>query len=272
MGTSSIYGGHKDTSPLLPDDYDNNGDENANPDAPPEDIDTPSPPPSQNEPIPSNEKPWQAVKTAMSRSITGRSSNIREVMRKYGRAGGASKGLIRSSRAGIATGNRLAHFLTNGLAGASALSQQIRDIFQTEGDLRIALSRLADVLSPSPDDKESAVARDAVVNALCELYEYVDANKLDISSIENFSIPLQDQILAAYISEYIWGKMLNDLQICFEKNATNPQQAADMEKEYRAYIRSVVDVEVRKTSNSDTSRNALNLKGLFRNCYEVLIK
>jgi hypothetical protein len=264
MGTSSSYGGHKDSSPLLPPDYD--GD-----DAVPDQDGAQPKVPDQT--TPPKETPWRNVKTATSNYITGRSSNgtsgVNHIMRSYGRASGGSSEMMRSSGSGISAGHALGQFLSSNPEGSEY--GRINAILQSEPDIRTALSKIADIISPVPEGKENAVAREAIVNTLCQLYDYMDANKLEVTDLGSLDASIQEQLFTTYVTEYIWGRMLNDLQVCFEKKAETPERAAEVEKDFKDYIYAKVSVEVRKSSGSAPANVRFDVEKIFRDCYEVLM-
>jgi hypothetical protein len=299
MGTSSPYGGHKDHNPLLPHDY---GDPSLplSKDVPPpasEKSDDPKEPQKEeksskddhanqeeakkDDKASINKKPvcptkpgmsWRQAKSAFSKHINGRGySDVRKVVQSYGRASGSVKGLLSSSKAGIAAGNALVQFVTNNIRGTDDISNRIRNIFNSGDEIKIVLSQLANVLSPSPDDKEAAIARDAVTSTMCYLYDYIDKNELDISILQNMDVALQGQTISRYTLEYIWGKMLNDLQSRIEEKSSGPNEAIKIEREFREYIKNVVDVEIRKTQGNGIGSNRIDVKLIFNNCYEVLV-
>ena len=297
MGTSSPYGGRKDRNPLLPRDYidqdvlfPSNGDggssspdvskesqeaeksskDNDNKKDTPKDADkTEKTDNSKN--LLKRKTPWKDVKASFSKQInrTG-NKNIGKTMQAYGRASGSSKGLILSSKTGIRTGNTLVQFLSNNIQNSDNLSKRIKNIFNLGNDTQTTLSLLADALSPSPDDKESSITRDAITNTMCYLYEYIDNNKLDISSLQNMEINLQNQTLSIYIVEYIWGKMLNDLQSRIEEKIYSNNRITEIEKEYREYIKNKVDVEIRKNQDGIQKLHQVDITQLYENCYKVL--
>ena len=264
MGTSSSYGGHKDSKPLLPPDYDGN-------DAAPGQDGAQSEVPEQ--PTRLKDTPWRNVKTATSNYITGRSVNgtsgVTHILRSYGRASGGSAGMMQSSGSGISAGHALGQFLRSNPEDSEF--GRINEILQSEPDIRTALSKIADVISPIPVGKENAVARKAIVNTLCHLYDYMDANKLEVANLSNLDASIQEQLFTTYFTEYIWGRMLNDLQICFEKKAETPEQAAMVEKDFKDYIYAKVSVEVRKSSGSASANARFDVEKIFRDCYEVLM-
>lgn len=266
MGTSSSYGGHMDSSPLLPPDYDGDdtppGKDEASPNVPPQ-------------PTTQNDTPWQNVKTATSYYITGHSSrgkgSVNHIIRSYGRASGGAAGMMRSSSAGLRTGHTLSQFLSSNYSSKDSVYERINTILQSEHDVKTALSKIADIISPVPEGKEDAVAREAIINTLCQLYDYLDVNKLDITDLNNLDTSLQEQLFTIYVSEYIWGRMLNDLQICFEKHAETPEQAAEVERDFKDYIFAKVSVEVHKGSGSAQANARFDVDKIFRDCYEVLM-
>ncbi len=310
MGTSSSYGGHKDSNPLLPPDYEGNepssdndvpGNEGSGPadnndmpsnDEPAPNSDTPStdgnvqsddtnkpdnvsPSVTTTDPRSSNPQhytPWQNVKTSFSHYISGRtpggSAGVQRVLRNYGQATGRTAGLMRTSRSGINVGNSFAQFITNNYPEQNSIFTSINSIMESETDIKTALSKIADILSPIPEFKEQAVARDAIINTLCSLYDYLEKNNLDITSLRNLDNALQEQLLTKYISEYIWGRMMNDLQTCFEKHADNTSRASEVEKEFKEYIYAKVSVEVHKGMEGLETGENFNIDKLFRDCYE----
>ena len=302
MGTSGSYGGHKDRNPLLPRDYIDRGglfpshgdDDSSPPDESdeqkdshedqntPKDNDDKKHQPKEDDKIKKPDKninplkretPWRDAKTAFSKYINGTgNNNIRKTMQAYGRASGSTKELILSSKGGVFAGNALAQFLSNNFQGSDNLSKRIRDIFSSGNDTKTTLSLLADALSPSPDDKESSIARDAITNTICYLYEYIDTNKLDISILQNMDIDLQNHTLSIYITEYIWGKMLNDLQSRIEEKILSQNRVIEIETEYKDYIKNKVDVEIRKNLVNVQNLHLINIPQIYENCCEVLFK
>lgn len=275
MGTSSAYGGHKDSSPLLPPDFD--GDVLPDGDHVPENGDVPPDKPATGPqpPLQPPGKPWQAAKTAMSHYITGRTpsgrNGVKHVIRSYGRAAGRTSGMMRTSSSGIQAGEALARFLSNSYSEKEPIFARIDAILQSETDIRTALSKISDAISPVPEGKEDAVTRDAVTNTLCQLYDYMDANNINVSSLRDLDRALQEQLFTTYVSEYIWGRMLNDLQTCFEKNAETPGRVAETEKEFKDYIYAKVSVEVHKGAEGLKANTSFDVEKIFHDCYEGLM-
>jgi hypothetical protein len=270
MGTSSPYGGHKDSNPLLPPDYDGDNDAPDNGDTAPD-----MPPAGPQPPLPPKDTPWKDVKTAMSYYITGRTSSggsgVNHVIRSYGRAAGSTAGMMRTSSSGIRTGQVLTRFLSNSYDTNDSVFNKINTILQSETEIKTALSKIANVISPVPEGKGDAVTREAITDTLCQLYDYMDTNHLDISNLRDLDSALQEQLLTTYVSEYIWGRMLNDLQICFERHAKTPERVAEVEKDFRDYIYAKVSVEVHKGADNPQANLRFDVEKIFHECYEVLM-
>jgi hypothetical protein len=300
MGTSSSYGGRKDRNPLIPRDFIDRDELFVSPE---DGVSLPVPDKSKNPEYPSDEQktskdddskksqkkddkekknenvinpikhktPWKDAKTSFSNYVKGSNNkNIKKTMQAYGRASGSSKSIIISSKGGIATGNALVQFVTNNIHGSDDLSRRIREIYDSNHDTKTTLSLLANTLSPSPNNKESSVAREAITHTLCYLYEYIDVNKLDISTLQNIDVDLQNHILSVYITEYIWGRMLNDLQSRIEEKIFNQNRVKEIENEFRDYIKNRVEVEIRKTQGNNPNIHQINVTQLYENCCEIL--
>jgi hypothetical protein len=177
--------------------------------------------------------------------------------------------MMRSSSSGISAGHALVQFLSSNPEGSEY--GRINAILQSEPDIRTALSKIADIISPVPEGKENAVAREAIVNTLCQLYDYMDTNNLEVTDLSNLGASIKEQLFTTYVSEYIWGRMLNDLQVCFEKKAETPGRAAEVEKDFKDYIYAKVSVEVHKSSGNAPSTASFDVEKIFRDCYEVLM-
>jgi hypothetical protein len=83
-------------------------------------------------------------------------------------------------------------------------------------------------------------------------------------------VDLQNHILSVYITEYIWGRMLNDLQSRIEEKVFNQNKVKEIEYEFRDYIKNRVDVEIRKTQGNNPNIHQINLIQIYENCCEIL--
>lgn len=253
MGTSSIYGGPKDKNPLLPEDFE------------PEDKKL------QKE---IKHKPWQATKKSMSQIVTGSSSNYRGVIKNHIRASGGSTKMAESAISGRGATIRLGSFLNNVSSEGIIKTLQNLRIDSDGKNVDEILSELVNHISFKSDSKEDIVAKEATIEALMLLYEYIEVNDMDLSSLDSMNTELIDIVLVRFISSYIWGRMLNDLQKCFEKYSNNPERSFEIENDFKEYIRSSVEIELdnSKLSLSKFEINEVNesINELYQSCYTAL--
>lgn len=269
MGTSSIYNGPKDKNPLLPDDFDdtlkNQGENNPNNEQEQQEE-------SKKE-IP-NGMPWQAVKKAMSQYITGSSSNYKNVIRGYVKASGGSSNITQNSRPGINSAIRLGNVLSSIRKDGIFKTLESLHIELDGKDVTELLSELVNCISFSSNTKEDSVAKNATIEALSDIYEYIEKNDMEISCLDSIDQNLIDVTICNYISSYIWGKMLKDLQSRFEKYSNDSQKTIEIEKEFKLYIKNTVEIEMKKASS--ITNNFLNhgigedVINLYTRCYDVL--
>lgn len=279
MGTSSIYGGPTDKNPLLPegfeDEYINDEDsDKSNPDHETEE--------EEGKPNDEEEKQkkellngsWQETKKAMSQYITGSSSSKGRVASNYVRATGGSKSASNQAVSGRRATIQLGRFL-------SSIAQD--GIYKTLENLHIdyigksvetLLSEIVNLISPNSNSKEDAVARNALIEVECKMYEFIVENGLEIESLDNMNEAIFDEIMSSYVTAYIFERMLSDLQSRFEKYADNAQVALQKEKEFREFIQISVelrlnDVKLSKLDYQDKSIDRL-IRDLYTECYRVL--
>lgn len=250
MGTSSIYQGPKDKNPLLPDDFIKEQEYIA-------------------EPV-----RWKDAKTSMSQYITGNSSNRGRVVRNHVKATGGARAASKQAVAGRNSTINLGRFL--GGIRENGLIKTLRDFkIEHEGKtIETLLSEIVNVISPAASTKEDIIARNATIEVMSQVYEFIQENNMDFSSLETMDTIMVDQIMNSYVSIYLFERMLNDLQSSFEKYATSSGQALEKEIEFKEYIQSSVEVKLQSIgfstmdyANADISRV---IEELYTDCYEVL--
>jgi len=282
MGTSSIYDGP--VNPLLPDDYDDSLDHNNAP-QPEENNDTPFEGEHQTSEKPENEEQnnketpvrfpyrWKDAKGAMTNYVKGSSSDRGRVMNRYVGAAGGSKQLSRMSISGKSTavgiGRTIQDFRNNGVE-STLQSLQIDCVGK---GAKAALSELINVLSGKSDSKEDIIARGAAGEAIAEMYKIVNENDGDIESLRHIDEATFRSILEVFMSEYIFRKVMSDLQSRFEKYENNPSEAIKKEQELKDYIK--VKVELRMNNiqpeTLDYRSNSIpdEIEKLFVKCYQA---
>ena len=164
MGTSSIYGGKKDKSSLLPSDY--NAENNVD-----------------------NSVTWKALKTETSRFVSsgGNYGSAKHIVSNYVKASGGASALTNRSSSGIRTAGNIGNFFygvkQNGVANTL---RQVGIEFQGRSVYEV-FSRLVDVFVESADTKEDGAARKATQAALVDVYSFVEQNDMDINCVAPLS-------------------------------------------------------------------------------------
>jgi len=271
MGTSSSYGGPKGKNPLLPNDFDENGNS----------IEIPSESSNNDNNVQhinnADTKLWKTVKSLTSKLINGSVKNKRDVFSKYVKAHGGAKKAAFSAKAGKATAKKLGGFL-------SVISKQgIHDTFKKYGidyenkSVEEVLSEIVNKIAPTGKTKEEVVARNAIIDVIESIYEYyedVEKNNGNLSLLENLNEEQFNDIMRKYISAYIFQRFLNDLESRFEEYAKNTGTALEIENDIKEYISGVVDNKLQGTNftNFDYSdENIIQTIGnIYEECYKVI--
>jgi hypothetical protein len=268
MGTSSIFNGP--VNPLLPDDYNDVPDNDENNDThAPEEMDSP---PEKEQPRVSPYR-WKDAKTSMTNYVKGSSSDRGRVMNRYVSAAGGSKRLSQSSVAGRSTavglGRIIQDFRNNGVE-ATLRSLQIDCIGK---GVKVALSELVNVISGKSNSKEDIVARGAANEAIAEMYKIITENDGDIESLRQIDEPTFRNILEIFMSEYIFKRVMSDLQSRFEKYESDPNEAVRKEQELKEYVKVKVELRVRdirpETLDYSSISISAEIENLFVNCYQA---
>ncbi|KIY20664.1 Qat anti-phage system associated protein QatB [Mesobacillus subterraneus] len=283
MGTSSIFDGPVNS--LLPDDYKDPVPDNSEDDVTPEPEETePSNGDSANPDQPDDqdkslEQPivpalrWKDAKTAMTNYVKGLSSNRGRVMNHYVGASGGSKQLARSSAAGRSTavslGRILQDFRNNGV---EATLQSLQIDYVGKG-IKSLLSELVNVISGKSNSKEDMAARGAANEAVAEMYEVITENDGDIESLRRIDELTFRKILEVFMSEYIFKRVMSDLQSRFEKYENNPKVAVQKEQELKNYVKVKVELRVREIhpETLDYSSKSISneINNLFTKCFQA---
>jgi hypothetical protein len=268
MGTSSIYNGPKDRNPLLPEGFE---DEYNNPEN--DDVSQ-----EKNENNGKDEKApvgsWQETKKVMSQYITGSTSNRGRVIRNYVKASGGSKAAAGKAVSGRNSTVRLGQFLSSIAENGIIKTLESLKIEYKGKSVEALLSEIVNVISGSSNTKEDIVAKNATIEALSYLYEYIDENGMTLESLDSINENIFNEVMSAFINNYIFERMLNDLQSRFEKYADSPQTAIDKEGELEDYIKESVelklkDVSFNKLDYQSSSVHAV-IEETYKECYEVL--
>lgn len=187
MGTSSIYNGPRD-NPLLPDGFEDEYEENMDM----EDQES--------------KGSWQETKKVISQYITGSINNRGRVLRNYVKASGGAKASANGAVSGRSSNIRLGQFLS-GIVSEGIIKTLERLKIEYSGKSAEALmSEMVNVISPSSNTKEDIVAKNATIQALSQLYEYITENDMDINSIDNMNDEMFNEVMSSFVSNYIFEK------------------------------------------------------------------
>lgn len=268
MGTSSIYNGPKDKNPLLPDGFED--EYNKTPDDEGEEGDIEDKTKHEERPVGS----WQETKKAMSQYITGSNNNRGRVIRNYVKATGGSKvasvKAVSGKKSTVSLGQFLSSITTDGIIKTL---EKLKIEFSGKS-VEMLLSEIVNVIAGSSNAKEDIVAKNATIEAMSHLYEYIEENGMTLETLDTLNEEIFNEVMSAFVNSYLIERMLNDLHSRFEKYANNPKEAIDKENELGDYIKEAVELKLKEVSFNkldyhDSSIHTV-IEETFRECYEVL--
>ena len=221
MGTSSIFRGNNDRNPLLPSDYEEQGQVQAQP------------------------VTWKTVKTDMSKYITsgGTHGSAGNIVRQAIRANGGSKRMVANSSSSIRAAKSIGGFFAGIRSDGIYITLQQLGIQYEGRSVAEIFSHLINVMAPAAETKEDIVARQASQAALCNIYEYVAENNMDFSCMDKMPSDVMDHAMKSFLTEYIWASVMKDLECRIEQYMEDVSSACEREKELKDTIEAVVDVE-----------------------------
>lgn len=277
MGTSSIYTGPKG-NPLLPDDFDDDSSGPEENDDKPQETNEDN----QNENNEDNEDEqqslntdnnWSSAKNFMSRIASGTSNDYKRAISRYVKAHGGSKNAAKSAKRGVTSTTRFGQFIVN------TSNQGIKETlsqYQIEYEGRSAKDILADLinfLAPIPITKEDSVARKALIRTMEILYEKIEDENKDITTLDKINIDMLNEMIPIQIESYIYERIINDLGSRIEMKSSSSADALNKEKDILEYINSKVETTL---SNIDFSQIDFNIninkevEDLYKQCYKVM--
>lgn len=251
MGTSSIFNGRNDRNPLLPEDYDPTQEEQKNSSGPIK---------------------WQTVKSNMSKYIKsgGTYGTIRHIAQQYVKAAGGSSRMASQSYSGRKAGRNIGNFFSGVVNNGVEETFKSLGIQYTGKSVEEIFSRLVDVIAPNSNTKEDIIAKEATQMALSRVYDYVEANEMDVECINNMPSELMNGVLKEYVGSYIWITMMSDLGSRLEMYISNSENSYAMECEFKDMIMGIVDVEFDKQGNIINQEIASTMNSLYEKCLGVL--
>lgn len=216
---------------------------------------------------------WTIAKKYMSKYASGSSRNFKGAVSSYVKAHGGAKNAAKSASGGIKSTANFGQFLIN------SSNQGIRETlsqYQIDYGGRTAKDILIDVLNqlaPIPITKEDSVARKALIRTMEVLYEKIEDENKDISTLDKIDKDLLNEMIPIQIESYIYERIINDLGSRIETNSSSPSDAVSKEKELKEYINSKVETTLKGTdfSKIDFNKNVeKEVESLYNQCYKVM--
>lgn len=182
-------------------------------------------------------------------------------MTNWARGGGASDDAVQAAFSAFvsALGGAVAAAAnaTGGVQAAAGLGEFLADVSRDGLDATLDRYGLDDLVGGEPvevmneiaariagagDTPEEAVARDAVIEVLSEMF--VDADTFaDMDAIEIDEAMLLD-FVARYLTEYVYLRVIHELGDRIVDNAGSPEESARLEQQIRTQIRALVALDL----------------------------
>lgn len=216
---------------------------------------------------------WSIAKNNMSRYASGTSNNFKRAVSSYVKAHGGAKNAAKTASGGIRSTANFGRFIIN------SSNQGIRETlsqYQIDYEGRTAKDILTDVinkLGPIPITKEDSVARKALIRTMEVLYERIEDENKDISTLDKIDKALLNEMIPIQIESYIYERIINDLGSRIEINSSSPADAINKENELKEYINSKVEATLTGTdfSKFDFTKNIeKEVASLYNQCYKVM--
>lgn len=293
MGTSSSNGGPSGKTSLLPSWYPENSSTAAQPPASedpilaPQDNNNPNNDDQEqetnsiNQPIeiPTTTNNWKDAKGAFTRySKNTGGSNIRKAAKSYVQTLGGSRGAARAASRGITSGRGLVSFLgavsTPGGGGLNQTLTQLGLSAYIGKSSEEILAKIADAIAPTGATSDEAIARDAILGTLDQLYSKILENGGDIATLESLTPHMIKETVIEYVSIYIFKKWVFELGLAVEKNTVTEKQAIEMEVEIKDFINAEVKLSLQgksmKQFDLNESSNQQIIETIFQTAYSTL--
>lgn len=274
MGTSSSNGGPKGKTSLLP------SWASGSPITPSQspsgrnsdtDINFPELKPNLNRPPKDETEKWSNAKSRLTRYANKTSgASIKEAARGYLKTYGGAKKASKAAGRGIVVGAGFAAFLSGVVV--NGLDKTLRDIGLEEFVGRSSteiLAKIADTIAPPGATNDEAVAREAIITALDNLYEKLLEEGKDISTLDALNEEMVNITLIEYVSAYIFKKWLYELGIAIEKNNLTEKDAIRLESQMEGFIRDEVKLGLKDVDIGKIQLKAINNHPVILNIIEL---
>ncbi|MGV1001203.1 hypothetical protein ACTS9U_07190 [Empedobacter falsenii] len=271
MGTSSMYGGYSNggsqNNPLIPLDFEDNEQEGTNETENQNNENEDSDFEDDNTKEEKHTVEWSNAKNFMSKVASGKSTNVKKAVSRYVKAYGGAKSASKNAVGGIKTTINLGNFVKRISEQGLKETLDLYKIDYQNKNTKEILSELVNILAPSPNTKEDAVSRKALILTMEVLYELIEKENLEIEAIENLDINI---IIPTYIEVYIYQKLINDLGSRIESNSKSATDAVALEKDIKEYIHSKIEIVFKGKEIKDYEFSTKKILSLYNQCYTVI--
>lgn len=260
MGTSTSYSGPTGYNPLLPDwaqepDDDQEESENQTDDITPE-VD------------------WGQPKRNLSNYLNDRDPTyLRRSISNFVKAGGGAKGSTKSSLPGRNTLRGLGNFLSSASSDFKETFRELGIDFTGKDSTEI-VSQLVDSICRSTNTREEAIARDAAVDVLYDVFEHLDDSENDLDSIDSLDENTISDIIVKYVSTYVYKKFMQLLAQRVEKNEVSSSEVIEIEWEIKTLIQAKAQgVFISKNINEIDWKGNEGIQitnNIFNDVYQIL--
>ncbi len=272
MGTSSSNRGPKSKSDLLPSWYNDLLDDvtadGANLPAIPNEVQPEASP--DTDPHPNQTDNWRNAKGGLTRAAGGTATGrIKKAAKSYVKAHGGARKAAKAAKRGVVASRGLFSFF--GSASAKGFNRALEEIGL--GDCigqppEIVLARLADKLAPVGDTSDDAIARDAMISTLDELYTKA-AEDGDDTALEHLTETTMRDVVLTYVSNFIFIKWLHELGIAIEKSLISEAEAIKLEKDIKEFVREEVRVSMSTIPAEQLDPSDANNHQLIQNIFQI---
>lgn len=294
MGTSSSNGGPSGKSSLLPTYYNpgaspDQGQQAATPGSSADGMDGGAGQPDGNiqQPAlvtlpqgPMLSGDWGGAKGAFTRFTKNTAgSSIKKAAKTYVRTLGGSRGAARSAARGITAGRGLVRFLGSAStpSGGPGLNPTLTQFGLSNfigHSSEETLAKIADAIAPIGATNDEAIARDAIIATLDQLYTKILENGGDITELETLTPEMIKETVIEYVGIYIFKKWVYELGIAVEKNTVTEKQAIAMELEIKDFIHAEVKLSLSGKNVRDfdlnNPANQQIIDTIFQTAYSTL--
>lgn len=270
MGTSSSYGGPRDTSRLLPPSA-RPGSEESTSDRKGQEPGAGSARASRGAGSFNGAK---AQMTRFARSGGGR-GGARGAGKSYVRARGGSRLAARAAVSGRAGTRRVGAFLADVVnRGVEAAGRALGLAGVVGRRAEVVFAEIANALASSGATLEDAAARRATDEALYAVYRRVEAAGGDLAALDVLDSEAVREAVENSVAGYVYHRWLQELGERIERNAITATAAAELEREVKDYVSEIVKLDLASVDvlgvDWQGEEGAAIVEALFADAYALL--